>query len=59
MRSSAEDGYSGGWAREKPTRTEFVTRASQTHDVSGQKGHRIRELSSVVQKRLGFPGNCV
>ncbi|KAL6496472.1 Small ribosomal subunit protein uS3y [Orobanche gracilis] len=44
-RELAEDGYSGVEVRVTPVRTE--------------KGRRIRELTSVVQKRFKFPENSV
>ena len=38
-------------------RTEIIIRATQ--NVLGEKGRRIRELTSVVQKRFNFPENGV
>jgi ribosomal protein S3 len=32
-------------------RTEIIIKATRTQDVLGEKGQRIRELTSVVQKR--------
>ncbi|KAL6507144.1 40S ribosomal protein S3-1 [Orobanche hederae] len=46
-RELAEDGYSGVEVRVTPVRTEC------------EKGRRIRELTSVVQKRFKFPENSV
>merc|ERR1712203_757221 len=40
-------------------RTEIIIRATRTREVLGEKGRRIRELTSVVQKRYGFPENSV
>ncbi|ONI15411.1 hypothetical protein PRUPE_3G042800 [Prunus persica] len=51
-RELAEDGYSGVEVRVTPVRTEIIIRAIQTQNVLGEKGRRIRELTSVVQKRL-------
>merc|ERR1712216_884095 len=34
--------------------TEVIIRATRTQNVLGEKGRRIRELTSVVQKRFGF-----
>lgn len=34
-----------------PLRTEIIIRATQTQKVLGEKGQRIRELTSVIQKR--------
>jgi small subunit ribosomal protein S3e len=50
----AEDGYSGVEVRVTPTRTEIIILATKTQQVLGEKGRRIRELTSVVQKRFNF-----
>ena len=50
-----EDGYSGVEVRVTPMRTEIVIRATRTQSVLGEKGRRIRELTSLVQKRFSFP----
>lgn len=55
----AEDGYSGVEVRVTPTRTEIIIRATRTINVLGEKGRRIRELTSVVQKRFSFPEGTV
>merc|ERR1712066_692576 len=55
----AEDGYSGVEVRVTPTRTEIIIRATRTQSVLGEKGRRIRELTSVVQKRFSFPEGSV
>ncbi|TEA34747.1 hypothetical protein DBR06_SOUSAS20210038, partial [Sousa chinensis] len=55
----AEDGYSGVEVRVTPTRTEIIILATRTHNVLGEKGRRIRELTVVVQKRFGFPEGSV
>ncbi|CAN6176151.1 unnamed protein product, partial [Urochloa humidicola] len=54
-RELAEDGYSGVEVRVTPMRTEIIIRATRTQNVLGEKGRRIRELTSVVQKRFNFP----
>ena len=36
-------------------RTEIIIRATRTQNVLGDKGRRIRELTSLVQKRFNFP----
>eukprot|EP00403_Amphidinium_massartii_P008799 CAMPEP_0178421114 /NCGR_PEP_ID=MMETSP0689_2-20121128/26482_1 /TAXON_ID=160604 /ORGANISM="Amphidinium massartii, Strain CS-259" /LENGTH=249 /DNA_ID=CAMNT_0020042619 /DNA_START=88 /DNA_END=837 /DNA_ORIENTATION=- len=59
MRTLAEDGYAGVEVRVTPIRTEIIIRATRTREVLGEKGRRIRELTSVVQKRYGFPENSV
>ncbi|KAL6000213.1 40S ribosomal protein S3-3 [Asimina triloba] len=58
-RELAEDGYSGVEVRVTPMRTEIIIRATRTQNVLGEKGRRIRELTSVVQKRFNFPENSV
>ncbi|KVH95756.1 K homology domain, prokaryotic type [Cynara cardunculus var. scolymus] len=73
-RELAEDGYSGVEVRVTPMRTEIIIRATRTQNVldiltswlfafepdfTGEKGRRIRELTSLVQKRFKFPENSV
>eukprot|EP00242_Pyramimonas_sp_CCMP2087_P001810 CAMPEP_0198231080 /NCGR_PEP_ID=MMETSP1445-20131203/115007_1 /TAXON_ID=36898 /ORGANISM="Pyramimonas sp., Strain CCMP2087" /LENGTH=230 /DNA_ID=CAMNT_0043911671 /DNA_START=1282 /DNA_END=1974 /DNA_ORIENTATION=- len=58
-RELAEDGYSGVEVRVTPMRTEIIIRATRTQSVLGEKGRRIRELTSVVQKRFNFPEGSV
>jgi small subunit ribosomal protein S3e len=58
-RELAEDGYSGVEVRVTPTRTEIIIMATRTQNVLGEKGRRIRELTSVVQKRFNFPEHSV
>ncbi|KAL2477400.1 40S ribosomal protein S3-1 [Forsythia ovata] len=58
-RELAEDGYSGVEVRVTPMRTEIIIRATRTQNVLGEKGRRIRELTSVVQKGFKFPENSV
>jgi len=54
-RELGEDGYSGVEVRVTPMRTEIIIRATRTQAVLGDKGRRIRELTSLVQKRFNFP----
>lgn len=42
-----------------PARTEIIIRATQTQDVLGEKGRRIRELTFLIQKRFNFPEGTV
>ncbi|KAJ4754339.1 40S ribosomal protein S3 [Rhynchospora pubera] len=58
-RELAEDGYSGVEVRVTPMRTEIIIRATRTQNVLGDRGRRIRELTSVIQKRFKFPENGV
>ncbi|KAK1938487.1 putative 40S ribosomal protein S3 protein [Babesia divergens] len=55
----AEDGYSGVELRITPVRTEIIIRATRTREVLGEKAKRIRELTSLVQKRFGFSPDTV
>ncbi|KAA8523300.1 hypothetical protein F0562_009723 [Nyssa sinensis] len=48
-RELAEDGYSGVEVRVTPMRTEIIIRATRTQNVLGEKGRRIRELTSVAE----------
>lgn len=50
-----EDGFSGVETRVTPTRTEIVIKATKTKEVLGDKGRRIRELTSLVQQRWRYP----
>jgi len=59
MRELSADGYSGCEVRVTPARTEIIVRATQTQDVLGEKGRRIRELTALVQKRFSFPEGTV
>jgi len=52
-------GYAGVEIRVTPIRTEVIVRATRTREVLGDKGRRIRELTSLVQKRFGFRENSV
>ncbi|XP_001599651.1 40S ribosomal protein S3 [Nasonia vitripennis] len=58
-RELAEDGYSGVEVRVTPQRTEIILMATHTQSVLGEKGRRIRELTSVVQKRFNFKDHSV
>lgn len=53
-RELKDDGYSGVEVRVTPTRTEIIIRATRTKEVLGEKGQRIKELTSVISKRFGF-----
>jgi len=59
MKELAEDGYSGVEVRRTPARVEVIIMATRTQNVLGERGRRIRELTSVVQKRFGFADGTV
>jgi len=48
----AEDGYTGLEVRTGPNKTEIIVQATKTTNILGEKGRRIRELTSVVQHRF-------
>jgi small subunit ribosomal protein S3e len=58
-RQLGEDGYAGVEIRVTPIRTEVIVRVTRIREVLGEKGRRIRELTSLVQKRFGFKENTV
>merc|ERR1711871_1229637 len=58
-REFAEDGYAGIEVRVTNVKTEIIVKATRTQEVLGEKGQRIRELTSVVQKRFGFAEGAV
>ncbi|XP_026818982.1 40S ribosomal protein S3-like [Rhopalosiphum maidis] len=49
----AEDGYSGVDVHAAPSRTEIIS-ATHVQNVLGDRGRRIRELTSLIQKRFDF-----
>ena len=59
VRELAEDGYSGVEVRVTPMRTEIIIRATRTANVLGEKGRRIRELTTLVQRRFNFAKGTV
>lgn len=58
-RELAEDGYAGVEVRTTPHRTELILRATRTQNVLGENNRRIRELTSIVQKRFDFQEGAV
>ncbi|KAI9591086.1 40S ribosomal protein S3 [Syncephalis fuscata] len=62
-RELSAEGYSGCEVRVTPARTEIIIRATQTQDVLGDKGRRIRELTSLntvelYAERVAVRGLC-
>ena len=53
-RELAEDGFSGVEHRQTPQKTEIIIKATKTKEVLGDKGRRIRELTSLVQQRFKY-----
>ena len=58
-RELAGDGYAGVAVRTTPHCTEVIICATRTQNILGEKGQRIRELTSVVQKRFDFSEGAV
>lgn len=58
-RELCQDGYAGVEVRATPVRTEIVIKATKTQEVLGEKGQRIRELTSVVRKRFNFSDDAL
>ncbi|PKI84244.1 40S ribosomal protein S3 [Malassezia vespertilionis] len=54
-RELAAEGYSGCVVRVNHVRTEIIIRATHTQEVLGDKGRRIRELTSLIRQRYRFP----
>ncbi|KAM0061740.1 putative K domain, type 2, K domain superfamily, prokaryotic type, K domain-like, alpha/beta protein [Helianthus debilis subsp. tardiflorus] len=54
-RGTCRGWLSGVEVRVTLMRTEIIIRATRTQNVLGEKGRRIRELISLVQKRFKFP----
>ena len=54
-RQLAEFGYCGMDHRVTPQKTEIYIRATRTQDVAGPKNQRLRQLTTLVQQRFGFP----
>jgi small subunit ribosomal protein S3e len=55
----AEDGYTGLEVRVGGSKTEIILQATKTNNILGEKGRRIRELTSFVQRRFGLGENEV
>lgn len=58
-RELSEEGYSGVEVRITPSKTEIVIRATNTQQVLGENGRRIRELTSLIRKRFSFGEDAV
>ena len=58
-RELAEEGYSGVEVRVAPNKTQIIIKATRTRGVLGEKGQRIHELTSVIEKRFKFKPNQV
>jgi ribosomal protein uS3 len=54
-RMLGHDGYTGLEVRRSPVKTEIVLRATRTQNILGEKGRRIREITSLIQSRFNLP----
>ncbi|KNH06232.1 40S ribosomal protein S3 [Perkinsela sp. CCAP 1560/4] len=54
-RQLAEFGYCGVEHRVTPQRTDIFIRATKTQDVMGPKNERLRQLTTLIQRRFNFP----
>jgi len=59
QRELGEDGYAGVEIKQPPGLTEITIQATRTGPIVGEKGQRIRELTSVIQKRFNFAPNTL
>jgi small subunit ribosomal protein S3e len=53
-RELSNEGFAGVELRVVPKKTEILIKATKPALLLGEKGCRIRELASVIQKRFGF-----
>ncbi|WFD33457.1 40S ribosomal protein S3 [Malassezia cuniculi] len=58
-RELAAEGYSGCLVRVNHVRTEIIIRATHTQEVVGDRGRRLRELTSLVRQRFRFADNAL
>jgi len=58
-RALAAAGYAGIEIRVTPVKTEIRIKAAKVQEVLGQDGLKIRELTSLVQKRFGYAPDAV
>jgi len=58
-RALAPAGYAGIEIRVTPVKTEIRIKAAKIPEVLGQDGLKIRELTSLVQKRFGYEKDTV
>jgi len=58
-RALAAAGYAGIEIRVTPVKTEIRIKAAKVQEVLGQDGLKIRELTSLVQKRFGYAQDAV
>jgi len=58
-RALADAGYAGIEIRVTPVKTEIRIKAAKVQEVLGTDGLKIRELTSLVQKRFGYAPDAV
>ena len=54
-RELAAEGFAGVEIRVTADKTEIIIKATKSQEILGEKGRRLKELTSLVQKRFGFP----
>ena len=54
-----KDGYSGVEVRSTSSRVEIIIMATRIQNILGEKGRRIRELTTLIQRRFRFPEGSV
>lgn len=59
QRAISAAGYAGFEVRVTPVKTEIRIKATKTQEVLGVEGRKIRELTSLVQKRFDYPKDGV
>ncbi|KAF8753816.1 Ribosomal protein S3 [Rhizoctonia solani] len=57
FRAELGEFFTANWPRRDTL--DIIIRATRTQDVLGEKGRRIRELTSLIQKRFKFPENSL
>nr|BAN41532.1 40S ribosomal protein S3-1, putative [Entamoeba invadens] len=59
QRELCADGYSGVEIRKNANKFQIIIRATRASNIIGDKGRRIRELTSLMISRFGFEKNCL
>ena len=58
-RAISASGYAGFEVRVTPVKTEIRIKATKTQEVIGVEGRKIRELTSLIQKRFNYKNDGV
>ena len=57
-RAISASGYAGFEVRVTTVKTEIRIKATKTQEVIGVEGRKIRELTSLIQKRFNYKNHC-